>query len=352
VGGLVGALGAGSLDSASTRNVGIEALHDTEVTEGVLVAHGTLLLLGGSRAERSLNFLRIDDASDVRIGQAAGGQEVVLLQSSRLGAGTIKGLELLKGALSPDDEATEMATGGEGEQVQVAHVHQLDTGDVAEGLGNPSVLLEDDEGATALAEAAVTHLTLTGTQGAGVLDTLDVSIGSQLLQHVHGLLGLLAGLGLVADDQGELGDGLDTMATGEDKGGQGGGSQGADNGISALVHRHLAVPAAPNLGGRKHATTTTHVTESTLSRAPSTTTPDTGNTCDGTTGTPGLGRGLVTGLVADGVGLAAVLGEVGVHQVNDVGADGSGEDAGQLDGLLQGGSISAVNGDNGARGLS
>lgn len=44
-----------------------------------------------------------------------------------------------------------------------------------------------------------------------------------------------------------------------------------------------------------------------LAGAVCTTTADTGNTSDGTAGTPGLCGGLVASLFADGVGLALVL---------------------------------------------
>jgi hypothetical protein len=54
----------------------------------------------------------------------------------------------------------------------------------------------------------------------------------------------------------------------------------------------------------------------------STTTGDTRNTGDGTTGTPGLGRSLVTSLLGDSVGLAAVLVHAGVNGVDNVRADG------------------------------
>lgn len=58
----------------------------------------------------------------------------------------------------------------------------------------------------------------------------------------------------------------------------------------------------------------------------SSTTSDTGNTCNGTTGSPGLGTGLVTCFVRHSVWLSFVLGHVGVNEVEDVGPDGSRKD--------------------------
>lgn len=308
-------------------------------------------MLGSSRAEDGLDLLRVDDTGDIGVGDAAGGQEVVLLEGGGLSGGTVEGVELLKGALSPDDKATEVTTGSQSEQVQAADIAELNTGNVTEGLDNTIVLLEDDEGTTTLTEATVTHLSLTGTESAGILDTLDIGKGGNLLEDLDGLLGLLAGLSLVGEDEGELGDLLDAVTTGKDEGGEGRGSQGTDNSVTTLVDRHLTMPAAPDLGGCKHTTTTTHITKGTLSGTTSTTTTNTGDTGNGTTGTPGLGRGLVTSLVTDSVGLTAVLGQVGVDEVDDVRADGGAEDLGEGNGGLQGRTISRVNRDNRARGL-
>jgi hypothetical protein len=68
------------------------------------------------------------------------------------------------------------------------------------------------------------------------------------------------------------------------------------------------VPLAPRVGRGEHATASAHVSERGLAGSLGTTTADTGDTSDGTTGTPRLGRGLVTGLGGDGVGLTTVLG--------------------------------------------
>lgn len=315
------------------------------------MAGGALLVLGASRAEDGLDLFAVDDASDVGVGDAGSGEEVILLEGSSLLRRAIEGIELLEGTLSPDDKAAEVTTGGEGEEVEAAHIDELNTGDVAHGLDNARVILVNDKGTTALTEATVAHLALTGTESTGILDTLDISVGGDLLEDLNSLLSLAALLGIISEDEGELGDLLDAMAAGEDEGGQGRGSQSRDDSVTALVDRHLTVPAAPDLGGSEHATTTTHVTESTLTRAASTTTTNTGDTSNGTTGTPGLGRGLVTSLVADSVGLAAVLGDVGVDEVDDVRADGGAEHLGQLDGSLQDRAISRVDRDNGARSL-
>ena len=93
------------------------------------------------------------------------------------------------------------------------------------------------------------------------------------------------------------------------------------------------MPTAPDLGGSEHASATAHVPESSLSSSVGPTAGDTGDTGDGTAGTPRLGGGLVTGFLGDGVGLALVLGDVGVDEVDDIGSDRGLHDVWQGNGL-------------------
>ncbi|WVY98782.1 hypothetical protein V8G54_030933 [Vigna mungo] len=122
------------------------------------------------------------------------------------------------------------------------------------------------------------------------------------------------------------------MAAGKDERRDGGGRDGRDNGVALLVDVDLAVPAAPDLGRGKHAATSAHVAEGSLAGTVGSSTGNTGDTGDGTTRSPGLGGCLVASPAADGVGLAAVLGDVGVYEVYDVRADGGPHDVGDGNG--------------------
>mmetsp|Transcript_19475 Transcript_19475/g.28154 ORF Transcript_19475/g.28154 Transcript_19475/m.28154 type:complete len:85 (-) Transcript_19475:150-404(-) len=82
------------------------------------------------------------------------------------------------------------------------------------------------------------------------------------------------------------------------------------------------MPTPPGLGRRKVSSSPTHVTEGTLSGTRRTATTDTGNTGDGTAGTPGAGDGLLAGVDVDGERLAFVLVHVGVDELDDVRAEG------------------------------
>jgi hypothetical protein len=191
-----------------------------------------------------------------------------------------------------------VTTRGELEEVEAGDLAEIDTGEVAEALRD-LVLggIVDNEGTTALNVATVAHLANTTTELLGGLRLFNVLISVELLEEGSGSSSLGDALDLIrGNNEGNLSDGTNAVTTGENYRGKRRGSEGRDQSKAALVHINLAVPATPGLGGSKHATTTAHITESTLARARGTTTANTGNTSYGTTGTPGLSRGLVTSI--------------------------------------------------------
>jgi hypothetical protein len=191
---------------------------------------------------------------------------VVLLEGRGLVVGTKDLVEEGKGASGPDHKPAKVTTGCELEDVEVANVDSLDTGDVAEGLDETLVLVVDDQGSSSLTVATVTQLALSGTELAGVGDLLDVVVGVESLEGSDGGLGPRDTLDGVSDDEGNLLDLLDTVTAGEDEGGEGRGGQGRDGSESLLVQVGLDVPLAPDLGGSEHATATAHVTERSLGK--------------------------------------------------------------------------------------
>lgn len=238
--------------------------------------------------------------------------------SRGLGGGAVDLVQGLEGSRGPDDEATEVTTRGELEEVEGGDGAGLDTGDVAESsdeLLAVNLGVVNDQRATALAVAAATELTLTSTELLGLLGLLDIGTGTNSLQEAEGSSGLGNGSSLKGgrvDDQGNLGDVVDLVATGEEQGNGSGGSQsGADSvsprwdrlewkgfsqdmgrffflpresgGNSLLALVDLDVPLAPDLGRGEHATGTAHVTEGSLTGTVSTTTGDTGDTGNSTT---------------------------------------------------------------------
>lgn len=242
-----------------SSSVGVKTEHNLLVAERVLLldvgALGAGLTLGA--AEDGLDFRRVDEAGEVGVGDEVGGEDEVLLEGRRRVRGAVDGVQGLEGRGGPDDEATEVTTGGELEEVEGEDRGRLNTGDVAEstdellavGLG-----VVDDERAATLAEAAASQLTLTGTHLAGLGDLDELRTSTNSLEESDGSLGLgdsgvLEGLGV--NDEGNLGDVGDAVAAGEEERGDGRGSEGRGGSetsisrvsnyysISPLIHLYL-----------------------------------------------------------------------------------------------------------------
>jgi hypothetical protein len=330
--------------SASNESLRVESDHNTEVGERVLLARKTAL--NGLITESRLNFVGVGDSGDIGVAQDGARRLVTLLLSGDVLARAEETVEGLEGVLSPDDESAQVTSRSKLEQVQARDVGQLDARNVAESLDDGTLVLVDNQRTTTLDVASVSHLALTTTDVVGVLDLLDVLEGVNRLEELNGLLGLddTVESGLV-DNQGDLSDLFDAVTTSHNKRSQSRGSQSGANGVSALVLVGLSVPSSPNLGRGEHATTTAHVSESTLAGARSTTTRNTRNTGNSATGTPGLGRVLHTSSLGHCVGLSLVLGDLSVNKVDDVRTDGAGEDIGQSNLLLLGVLGDGLNGD-------
>jgi hypothetical protein len=83
------------------------------------------------------------------------------------------------------------------------------------------------------------------------------------------------------------------LTLGHDESGDTSGGDGRAHGVPLLVHVDLPVPPTPGLSGREHVSSAAHVAEGSLARSVGTTATNAGNTRNGATGTPRLGRGLV-----------------------------------------------------------
>lgn len=264
-------LGGGSLGLALVGLLGTQVLLDeggvvrVEAEQNLLVLEGVLLLdtsalgegstLGG--VEDALDLGAVDQTGEVGVGNNVGGNQEVLLQLGGLGGGAVDVVEGLEGSRGPDDEATEVTTRGELEEVQGVDIAGLDTGHVAEALDELLAVgggVVDDQGTAALAVAAATELALTGAELLGVLGLEDIGGGTDGGQELEssGSLGSSSTLedGGV-DNQGDLGDLGDLVTTGQQKRSDGRGGDGRGDGVPTLGLRHLDVPLAPDSRRRK-----------------------------------------------------------------------------------------------------
>lgn len=209
-------------------SIGVLAEHDLLVAKRVLLLDSTTLGLGLAlgAAEDALDFGRVDETGKVGLSNNGGGEEKALLA-------LVDRVELLDGGRSPDNEAAEVTTGGELEEVEGVDGAGLDTGEVPEALGE---LLAvglggvDDKGSTALAVAAASKLALSSAKLLGSLGLLDIGTGTDSLEELKSGLGLgdARDSGGV-DNEGNLGDSRDLVATGhqERSDGRGGKSRGS-----------------------------------------------------------------------------------------------------------------------------
>lgn len=101
--------------------------------------------------------------------------------------------------------------------------------------------------------------------------------------------------------------------------------------MSSLTKIDLPVPPSPDLEREGHASFSAHVSESTLSRARGSRSADSGNSGSGTSGSPGLGRMPHSGHGVDSSGLAGVLGEVVVNELDNIVSNGRREHLGSPD---------------------
>jgi len=265
-------------------------------------------------------------------------KDKALLALNRLGilisaVDLVKSLESIRG---PDDKTAAVSTRGELEKVQTSNLAQVDTRDVAEGTSETAlVVVVDHKRATTLDVTTVTPLALTSADAAGGNDTLDIVVGTDGLKALDSLLGLLdLSDRIVAKNKRDLRDVLDLVTTGNHEGGDCRSSDGRDNSIATELQVHTTVNATESGLGRVHVTTTSHVTEGSLTTAVSATTSNTRNTCDSTASTPALSRVHQTNTGIDTVSLMVILVEIAVNDVDEVTANRSTENGWEGDCLL------------------
>lgn len=175
-----------------------------------------------------MDFSAVDESGDVGIVDKVLGEKEVLLQGRRLGGGTVDLVEGSESAGGPDDEAAKVTTRSQLEEVESVNRGCLNTGNVAEGsdeLLAVALGVVDNERTTSLAVAATTELTLAGAQLLGLLNLDDIWASTNSLQQLGGGLGLDKSGGLEdlgVDNERDLRNGGDAVATGEEKSGNSG----------------------------------------------------------------------------------------------------------------------------------
>lgn len=267
--GLLASLNSLDLSIAQALGGGVKSLHGSLVGKRVLLASGGFVGVDALHAEFALDLVRVNDSGEVSAGHHVSSELEARLDDGLLSVGTEDLVKSLKGVLGEDDESTEMTTRGELEEVKSVDVAGVDTGEVAGGVLDEVVLLTvDDQGTLTEAEAGVSELTLTGAHLLGGADAGEVAGTAEVVERLEELGGLLEVEGV--NNEGKLGDVLDSVTTGHDEGTASSGGESGGNSVSFLVVVNLSLPLSPDLEGSEHATLAAHVTESTLAGTVST----------------------------------------------------------------------------------
>jgi hypothetical protein len=248
---------------AGNLGVGVDSLHEGLVLQGVLSGGSLLDGVLLNVVKLGLNLVRVDDSGEIGAGHHASVKMVASLLDGLLSVGTEDVVEVLEGIGGEDDEAAEVTTGGELEQVKSVDVAHIDAGEVTGDSLDVGVLVTvDNKGTLGHGETGVSLLVGTSTKGLGGANSLHVLGGTNLFKSSEKGLGGVNVEGV--DDERELRHGVNVVTSGQNEGSDSGGGEGGGDGVSLLVLVDLAVPLSPDLKGGEHATLTAHVTEGSL----------------------------------------------------------------------------------------
>lgn len=106
-----------------------------ELVEGLALLEVVGLLgldeAGGLGRDEGLDAVGLDDTADIGVGKDGTGEEVSLLHGGSLVSSSEDSVELLEGSLGPDDEASQVTSRGQEQQVQGVHVGNLNTSQIS-----------------------------------------------------------------------------------------------------------------------------------------------------------------------------------------------------------------------------
>jgi hypothetical protein len=205
------------LVGASDLVEGVKSVHESAVGKRVLLGAVVSSGRGPGSAELSLDLVGVDDSGEVSAVHDVAVEDIATLfdvSSAVVAEDTVEGLE---GIAGPDDEATEVTTRGELEEVKSVNVDEVNTGEVSGGSLDALVFLTvNDQRTSAEDVSGVSHLTVASSDFLGVSGSLDVFTSTNVLEGGEESLGGVDIEGL--NNEGKLGDIHDSVASGENEG--------------------------------------------------------------------------------------------------------------------------------------
>jgi len=314
--------------SSNSGKVRVECLQCLEVFQWVLLLLRVDWLVFSFVSDGTLDGIRVDDLGNIRVGQDS---SVEMVSTLFLAWGSVATEDLVKGRegrFSPDDESSEVATWSQLSQVKSVDIADFNTWDVSDGSEESDVFVVVNE-KWALTElvSSVSELAFTSSDDLSVGNSFNIFVGTESLQESNDVSGLFDTFDLVVNNQWEVGDTADSVASSQNERSQSGSSQGSSDGVSLLLDVDFSVPSSPGLQWSEHSTFSTRVGEGTLSGSGSTTSTNSWYSCDGTTWTPRDSGVLHTSLSEDSVSLTGVLGDLIMDKSDDIESDGSSADS-------------------------
>jgi len=274
-----------SLTSSSHSSVGVQSDQSSDVLEWVALGRDSSNSSLGSKS--TLDFVGVDNSSQISVGHKRSRELVVTLNLRSLLVSSEDGVELLESVLGPNAESTKMSSRSQLQKVEVVDTDQLDSGDVSESLDKGTLLVEDDQRTAALNVSSVSHLSFSWAKLPRLDNLGDISESVQSMEEGSGLGGLVNVVdSLVVNDEGDLSDGLDSMSTSHDQSRDSRSGNSGGQSVSLLGDVDLAVPSSPDLSGGKHSTSSAHVTKSSLTSSMSSTSRYSRNTGNGSSSSP------------------------------------------------------------------
>ena len=196
---------------------GVKSVHENAIGKRVLL--GATLNSGrdlGS-AELGLDLVGVDDSGEVSAVHDVAVEDIATLFDVSSAVVAEDTVECLEGILGPDDEATEVTTRGELEEVKSVNVDEVNTGEVSGGSLDALVLLTvDDQGASAENVSGVSQLTVASSDFLGISGSLDVFTSTNVLEGGEEGLGGVNVEGV--NNEGKLGDIQDFVTSGKNEG--------------------------------------------------------------------------------------------------------------------------------------
>ena len=195
---------------------GVKSVHENAIGKRVLL--GATLNSGrdlGS-AELGLDLVGVDDSGEVSAVHDVAVEDIATLFDVSSAVVAEDTVECLEGILGPDDEATEVTTRGELEDVKSVNVDEVNTGQVSGGSLNALVLLTiDDQRTSAEDVSGVSQLTVASSDFLGVSGSLDVFTSTNVLEGGEEGLGGVNVEGV--NNEGKLGDIQDFVTSGKNE---------------------------------------------------------------------------------------------------------------------------------------